>query len=112
MPSENLVAGVVWIIGPTMALSSGYLIGKIGAVKRRVVALGAMLLAPLAILSAALISAPSSPPGAPHWWIVGLIMIVPAMLVWAMLLGAAYMIGRANVRYRPQADIRASLSAG
>jgi hypothetical protein len=76
----------------------GYWLAKVRSPLVRLPLLALFLPTPIIILTTAMMLLPSAPPSDFGWWMAGMIMISPAIVIWAMLAGTGYIVSRRNVR--------------
>jgi hypothetical protein len=80
------------------AMAIGFVVGLAGRRRVRWSIYGALLLAPVAVLTIVLVQALPSPPGFMAWWITGMVMISPAVTAWAVSITAGFAAARWSVR--------------
>lgn len=77
---------------------AGYWLAKVRSPLVRLPLLVMFLSTPIVLLTIAMAVLPSAPPSDIGWWMAGMIMISPAIVIWAMLAGTGYIVSRRNVR--------------
>ncbi len=94
----SINTALTWAVLLLIPPITGYLLAKIRSPLVRELLLALFLPTPIIILTTAMILLPSAPPSDFGWWMTGMIMISPAIVIWAMLGGTGYVVGRRNVR--------------
>lgn len=98
MISQSLLTGLTWGILITVPPVGGYWLGRVQNASMRMVLLALFLLTPVWALMILIATTPPAPPNGFAWWEAGLIMILPAIVIWGMLAVAGYAASRGNVR--------------
>ena len=87
----------VWIGIIVSATVVGFLIGHLRNDRMRWAGYVALLLAPTLAMTVALALTPPAPPSFVAWWGAGMVMISPAIVVWAILATAGFAAARWSV---------------
>jgi hypothetical protein len=88
----------VWISIIVSAIVIGFLIGHLRQDRMRWLSYIGLLLAPMLTLTLVLAVTPPAPPSFMAWWGAGMVMISPAVVVWALLATAGFAAARFSVR--------------
>jgi hypothetical protein len=98
MVSQSFITALTWASLLTVPPIGGYWLGRVQNASVRMALLAAFLLTPVLILTILMATTPPAPPNSFAWWEAGLIMILPAIVIWGMLAGTGYAVSRGNVR--------------
>ena len=89
---------VLWMGIVVSAPLMGFLLGYVRQDRARWISYGALLLAPTLEMTLILAITPPAPPGFLAWWGAGMVMISPAIVVWATLATIGFAAARWSVR--------------
>jgi hypothetical protein len=89
---------ITWAILLLVPPVVGYCLAKIRSPLVRLSLMAIFLPIPTILLTFAMILLPSAPPSDFGWWMTGMLMISPAIVIWATLAETGYIISRRNIR--------------
>ncbi len=98
MMPGSINTALTWAILLLAPLVVGYWLAKVRSARVRFSLMALFLPLPVILLTVAMVLLPSAPPSDLGWWMVGMIMISPAIVIWAMLAGTGYIVSRRKVR--------------
>jgi len=94
MTPGSIITFLTWATLLLVPPILGYWLAKVRSPLARFPLIALFLPLPIVLLTIAMLLAPPAPPNRSSWWIAGMIMISPAIVTWAMLIGAGYFAGR------------------
>jgi hypothetical protein len=98
MYPDSIGTALVWAAFFVVPAALGYLVAKIRSHKARLLLLGSLAVLPVAILTAGMALLPPSAPSYLAWWMAGMLMLSPGLVVWAGSSLAGYAEGRRSGR--------------
>lgn len=98
MLTEPFITILTWAILLLLPPIAGYALAKIRSSLARLALMALLLPLPIILLTVAMLLSPPAPPSLSSWWMAGMIMISPAVVVWAMLSTGGYFVGRRKAR--------------
>jgi len=90
----SIITALMWATLLLLPPILGYWLARIRSPMVRLSLLALSLPLPITLLTVAVLLAPPTLPSLFSWWVAGMIMISPAIVIWAGLAGTAYFIGR------------------
>ena len=94
----SISTALTWTFLMLVPPIAGYWLAKVRSPRVRLPLLALFLSTPIILLTTAMTLLPSAPPSDFGWWMAGMIMISPAIVIWAMLAGTGYVVSRRQVR--------------
>ena len=102
MLAGTITTALTWLVVLLVPPVVGYWLAKIKSALARTSLLTLFLPAPAVLFTIVMFLFPPAPPDNLSWWMAGMIMISPVVIIWAMLAGTGYVMGRTNVRQATQ----------